>query len=129
MEVGRPKAPCIVWDVCVCCRISAGYLAALRSAPVSSKAPTSGLFNTHFIGYICTIESPCLELGGSKGGHTAWEKLDELGPHSLCHDLERDRNVFSSYLTGHLPREHPHITDTTHDDLAKALRVYFSAMT
>jgi hypothetical protein len=52
-------------------------------------------------------------------GHTAWEKLDELGPHSLCHDLERDRHVFGSYVTGHLPREHPHVADTTHDDRAE----------
>jgi hypothetical protein len=53
------------------------------------------------------------------GGHTAWEKLDELGPHSLCHDLERDRHVFGPYVTGHLPREHPHVADTTHDDRAE----------
>jgi hypothetical protein len=52
-------------------------------------------------------------------GHTVWEKLDELGPHSLCHDLERDRHVFGSYVTGHLPREHPHVADTTHDDRAE----------
>jgi hypothetical protein len=52
-------------------------------------------------------------------GHTAWEKLHELGSHSLCHDLERDRHVFGSYVTGHLPREHPHVADTTHDDLAE----------
>ena len=52
-------------------------------------------------------------------GHTAWEKLDELGPHSLCHDLKRDRHVFGSYVTGHLPREHPHVADTTHDDCAE----------
>jgi hypothetical protein len=31
-------------------------------------------------------------------GHTAWEKLDELGPHSLCHDLERDRHVMMILL-------------------------------
>jgi hypothetical protein len=52
-------------------------------------------------------------------GHTAWEKLDELGPHSLCHDLERDRHVFGSYVTGHLPREHPQVADITHDDRAE----------
>jgi len=52
-------------------------------------------------------------------GHTAWEKLDELGPRSLCHDLKRDRHVFGSYVTGHLPREHPHVADTTHDDRAE----------
>jgi hypothetical protein len=52
-------------------------------------------------------------------GHTAWEKLHELGSHSLCHDLERDRHVFGSYVTGHLPREHPHVADTTHGDLAE----------
>ena len=52
-------------------------------------------------------------------GHTAWEKLDELGPHALCHDLKRDRHVFGSYVTGHLPREHPHVVDTTHDDRAE----------
>ena len=54
-----------------------------------------------------------------KAGHTAWEKLDELGSHALCHDLERDRHVFGSYVTGHLPREHPHVADTTHDDRAE----------
>jgi hypothetical protein len=52
-------------------------------------------------------------------GHTAWEKLDELGPHALCHDLDRDSHVFGSYVTGHLPREHPHVADTTHDDRAE----------
>ena len=52
-------------------------------------------------------------------GHTGWQKLDELGPHALCHDLERDRHVFGSYVTGHLPREHPHVVDTTHDDRAE----------
>ena len=52
-------------------------------------------------------------------GHTAWEKLDELGPHSLCHDLKRDRHVFGSYVTGHLPREHPHVADNTQDDRAE----------
>ena len=52
-------------------------------------------------------------------GHTAWEKLDDLGPHALCHDLKRDRHIFGSYVTGHLPREHPHVADTTHDDRAE----------
>ena len=52
-------------------------------------------------------------------GETAWDKLDALGPHSLCHDLKRDRHVFGSYVTGHLPREHPHVRDTTHDDRAE----------
>jgi hypothetical protein len=52
-------------------------------------------------------------------GHTAWGKLDELGPHSLCHDLERNCHVFGSYVTGHLPREHPHVADTSQDDRAE----------
>jgi len=52
-------------------------------------------------------------------GHTAWEKLDDLGSHALCHNLARDRHVFGSYVTGHLPREHPHVADTTHDDRAE----------
>ena len=52
-------------------------------------------------------------------GHTAWEKLDDLGSHALCHDLQRDRHVFGSYVTGHLPREHPNVADTTHDDRAE----------
>jgi hypothetical protein len=52
-------------------------------------------------------------------GHTAWDKLDESGTHSLCHDLARDLHVFGSYVTGHLPREHPHVADTTHDDRAE----------
>ena len=52
-------------------------------------------------------------------GVTAWERLDALGPHSLCHNLKRDRHVFGSYVTGHLPREHPHVADTTHDDRAE----------
>jgi hypothetical protein len=33
--------------------------------------------------------------------------------------LKRDRHVFGSYVTGHLPREHPHVADTTHDDRAE----------
>jgi hypothetical protein len=45
--------------------------------------------------------------------HTAWEKLDELETHSLCHNLKRDRHVFGSYVTDHLLREHPHVADTT----------------
>ena len=28
-------------------------------------------------------------------------------------------HVFGSYVTGHLPREHPHVIDTTHDDRAE----------
>ena len=51
--------------------------------------------------------------------HTAWELLDELGPHSRCHNLGRDRHVFGSYVTGHLPREHLHVADTIHDDRAE----------
>ena len=27
--------------------------------------------------------------------------------------------MFGSYVTGHLPREHPHVADTTHDDRAE----------
>mgnify|MGYP003316596728 FL=1 len=54
-------------------------------------------------------------------GHTAWEKLDDLGSHALCHNLKRDRHVFGSYVTGHLPREHPHVADTTHDDRAEGV--------
>jgi len=67
----------------------------------------------YFIGEVTYAHWP------DASGHSAWEKLDELGPHSLCHDLERDRHVFGSYVTGHLPREHPHVADTTHDDRAE----------
>jgi hypothetical protein len=28
-------------------------------------------------------------------------------------------HVFGSYVTGHLPREHHHVIDTTHDDRAE----------
>ena len=48
-----------------------------------------------------------------------WEKLNHLQPHELHHNLVKDLHVFGSYVTGHLPREHPHVTDTTHDDRAE----------
>jgi hypothetical protein len=56
-------------------------------------------------------------------GLSAWEKLDHLQPHELRHNLVKDLHVFGSYVTGHLPRAHPHVadtfTDTTHDDRAE----------
>ncbi len=50
---------------------------------------------------------------------SSWEKLDHLQPHELRHNLVKDLHVFGSYLTGHLPRAHPHVADTTHDDRAE----------
>jgi hypothetical protein len=52
-------------------------------------------------------------------GLSAWEKLDSLQPHQLRHNLVKDLHVFGSYVRGHLPREHPHVADTTHDDRAE----------
>jgi hypothetical protein len=52
-------------------------------------------------------------------GLSAWEKLDSLQPHQMRHNLVKDLHVFGSYVTGHLPREHPHVADTTHDDRAE----------
>jgi hypothetical protein len=53
-------------------------------------------------------------------GHTAWKSSTNWASlHSLCHNLGRDRHVFGSYVTGHLPREHPHVADTIHDDRAE----------
>jgi hypothetical protein len=49
-------------------------------------------------------------------GLSAWEKLDILQPHQMRHNLVKDLHVFGSYVTGHLPREHPHVADTTHND-------------
>ena len=46
------------------------------------------------------------------------EKLDNLQPHQM-QILVKDLHVFGSYVTGHLPREHPHVADTTHDDRAE----------
>ncbi len=37
----------------------------------------------------------------------------------MRHNLVKDLHVFGSYVTGHLPHEHPHVTDTTHDDRAE----------
>ena len=34
----------------------------------------------------------------------------------IRHDLAKDLHVFGSYVTGHLPRTHPFVVDTTHDD-------------
>jgi hypothetical protein len=34
----------------------------------------------------------------------------------MCQDLSADLHVFGSYVTGHLPRAHPLVADTTHDD-------------
>ncbi len=48
-----------------------------------------------------------------------WEKLDHLQPHELCHNLVKDLHVFGSYVTSHLSRAHPHVTNTTHDDRAE----------
>ena len=45
-----------------------------------------------------------------------WTKLDSLQPYQMCHNLVKDLHVFASYVTGHLPHEHPHVVDTTHDD-------------
>ena len=36
----------------------------------------------------------------------------------IRHDLVKDLHVFGSYVTGHLPRTHPFVVDTTHDDRA-----------
>ena len=44
-----------------------------------------------------------------------WDKLD-LQPHELCHNLVKVLHISCSYVTGHLPREHPHVVDTTHND-------------
>jgi hypothetical protein len=39
---------------------------SISEDPTSSATPTSGRFNAHCIGYICTIESPCSgDLNGS----------------------------------------------------------------
>ncbi len=51
-------------------------------------------------------------------GLSAWVKLDSLQSHQMRHNLMKDLHVFGSYVTGHLPREHPHVADTTHDDRA-----------
>jgi hypothetical protein len=45
--------------------------------------------------------------------------LDSLQPHQMHHNLVKDLHVFGSYVTGQLPREHPHVADTTHDDRAE----------
>jgi hypothetical protein len=37
----------------------------------------------------------------------------------MCHNLVKDLHVFGSYVTGHLSREHPHVTETDHDDRAE----------
>ena len=37
----------------------------------------------------------------------------------MCHNLVKDLHGFDSYVTGHLPREHPHVADTIHDDRAE----------
>ena len=50
---------------------------------------------------------------------SAGETLDDLQPHELRHNLVKDLHVFGSYVTGHLPWEHPHVIDTTHDDRAE----------
>jgi hypothetical protein len=52
-------------------------------------------------------------------GLSELEKLDCLQLYQMRHNLVKDLHVFGSYVTGHLPREHPHVADTTHDDRAK----------
>jgi hypothetical protein len=36
----------------------------------------------------------------------------------MRHDITKDLHVFGSYVTGHLPRTHPLVDDTTHEDRA-----------
>ena len=53
------------------------------------------------------------------GNRCAWERLDAAYPNNkLRHTLSKDLHVFGSYVTGHLPRAHPFVADTTHDDRA-----------
>ena len=48
---------------------------------------------------------------------SAWERLHASYPNNkIRHDLTKDLHVFGSYVTGHLPRTHPFVVDTTHDD-------------
>ncbi len=48
-----------------------------------------------------------------------WERLDAISPdHKMWYNLASDIHVFGSYVTGHLPRSHPLVADTTHDDRA-----------
>jgi hypothetical protein len=50
---------------------------------------------------------------------SAWERIDAISPdHKMRHNLVADLHVFGSYVTGHLPRAHPLVADTTHDDRA-----------
>ena len=50
---------------------------------------------------------------------SVWERLDVISPvHKMRHNLAADLHVFGSYVTGHLPRAHPLVVDTTHDDRA-----------
>ena len=47
------------------------------------------------------------------------ERLHASYPNNkIRHDLTKDLHVFGSYVTGHLPRTHPFVVDTTHDDRA-----------
>jgi hypothetical protein len=53
-----------------------------------------------------------------------WERLDMAYPNNkLWHTLSKDLHVFGSYVTDHLPRAHPFVADTTHDDRV----VFFAA--
>ncbi len=54
-------------------------------------------------------------------GLSVWEKLDILQPHQMRHNLVNDLHVFGSCVKGHLPHEHPHVPDTTHDDRAEGV--------
>jgi hypothetical protein len=47
-------------------------------------------------------------------GLSAWEKLHSLSVWEKLYPTVKDLHVFGSYVTGHLPREHPHVID--HDD-------------
>jgi hypothetical protein len=48
---------------------------------------------------------------------SVWERIDAISPvHKIRHNLVADLHVFGSYVTGHLPRVHPLVADTTHDD-------------
>jgi hypothetical protein len=50
---------------------------------------------------------------------SVWERCHPSYPNNkIRHDLTKDLHVFGSYVTGHLPRTHPFVVDTTHDDRA-----------
>ncbi len=68
-------------------------------------ANLSRCFWSDVLCHFCLLYVYCPDVNGL----SVWENLDSLQLHQMCHNLVKDLHVFGSYVTGHLPHEHPHL--------------------